>query len=44
MLLIKQMWVSRDIITQNMFKEIKDPKYSLYYLLPAINVYCYVMR
>ena len=28
----------RDMITQNMFREIKDPKHPLHYLLPPVTV------
>jgi len=28
----------RDLITQNLFREIKDPKHPLHYLLPPVSV------
>jgi len=28
----------RDLITENLFREIKDPKHPLHYLLPAVKV------
>jgi len=28
----------RDLITKNLFKEIKDPKHPLHYLLPPVKV------
>jgi len=28
----------RDLITRNLFREIKDPKHTIYYLLPPVKV------